>query len=40
MVAGEVRVVYVANQVVYEERIEFAPQAFGGKIVWEPVLKK
>ena len=31
MVAGEVRVVYVANQVVYEERIEFAPQAFGEK---------
>lgn len=40
MVAGEVRVVYVANQVVYEERIEFAPQAFGGKIVWEPVFEE
>ena len=40
MVAGEVRVVYVAMQKVYDERTEFAPEAFGGTIIWEPVFEE
>lgn len=38
MIAGEVRVVYICDKKVYTERTQFAPEAFGGKIIWENVL--